>query len=64
MGFQKVPPLTEVFTVSSGMTLVVSKFKLLTEVVTTSTHHLSSSAQWGEAIGQVSLNTEVVAEAD
>ena len=42
-GFQKVPSPAEVVTVSLRMTPVASKFNLLTEAVTTSTYHLSSS---------------------
>ena len=43
LGFQKALPLDEVVIVSPRMTPVIFKFKLLIEVVTTSTYHFSSS---------------------
>ena len=58
--FQKAPPLAKVVTMSPRMTLVISKFKLLTEVVTTNMYCFSSSVQLGEAMGLANLTPDVV----
>ena len=50
-------------TVSPRMTLVIYKFKLLTEVVTTNTYPFSSSVWLGGAMGLVNLTPDVVVEA-
>ena len=62
-GFQEAPPPAEAVTVSLRMTLVISKFKLLTEAVTTNAYCFSSSVQLGGAMGLVNLTPDVVAEA-
>ena len=62
-GFQKAPPPAKVVTMFQRTILVVSKFKLLTEVVTTNTYHLSSTIWSGETMGLVNSTTNVVAEA-
>ena len=62
-GFWKATPLAKAVTVSPRMTLVVSKFKLLTEAVTTNTYCLSSSIQSGGTMGLVNSTTNVAAEA-
>ena len=48
-GFWKAPSPAEVVTVSPRMTPVTSKFNLLTEAVTTSMYHLSSSV-WSDGV--------------
>ena len=60
--FWKAPPLAEAVTVSPRMTLVVSKFKLLTKVVTIITYCLSSSVQSGGTMGLVNSTTDAVVE--
>ena len=56
-GFLKATPLDEAVTMSLRITLVASKFNLLTEAVTTSTYHLSPSAWLDGMRGPVSLTT-------
>ena len=53
-GFWKGPPPAKAVTMSQRMTPVVSKFKLLTEVVITNMHHFSSSIWigWDNGTGQ------------
>ena len=41
-GFQKALPMTEMVTLSPRITLVISKFKLLTKAVTTNMYHFAS----------------------
>ena len=62
-GFQKATPPAKAVTISPRMTPVVSKFKLLTEVVTTNTYCLSSSIWSGGMMGLVNSTTDAVAEA-
>ena len=62
-GFWKATPLAEAVTASPRMTPVVSKFKILTEAVTTNTYCLSSSIQSGRMMGLVNSTTEAAAEA-
>ena len=62
-GFQKAPPPAEVVTVSPRMTPVISKFKLLTKVVTTNMYCFSSSVQLDGMMGLVNVTTNAVAEA-
>ena len=62
-GFKKAPPPAEVVTMSPRMTLVVSKFKLLTEVVTTNMYCFSSSVWLGGMMGLVNLTADAVMEA-
>ena len=61
-GFWKAPPLAKVVTVSPRMTSVISKFKLLIEVVTTNKYCFSSSVQMGGAIWLVNSTPDAVAE--
>ena len=59
-GFSKATPPAEMVTVSPRITLVASKFSLLTEAVTTSMYHLSPSA-WSDRVrGLASLTTNPV----
>ena len=62
-GFWKAPLPAGMVTMSPRMTLVISKFKLLTEAVTTNTYCFSSSVQLGGMMGLVNLTTDAVAEA-
>ena len=58
--FWKATLLAEAVTMSLGMTLVASKFNLLTEAVTTSMYHLSSSV-WSDGMMRlVNLTTDPV----
>ena len=59
-GFWKATPPAEAVTVSPRMTLVDSKFNLLTKAVTTSTYCLSSSVWSGGMTGLVNLTTNAV----
>ena len=58
--FQKATPLAKVVTMSPRMTLVDSKFNLLTKAVTTSIYCLSSSVWSGGTMGLVNLTTDAV----
>ena len=62
-GFQKAPPLAKAVTMSPGTTPVISKFKLLTEAVTTKMYHFSSSAWSGGVMGLVNSTPDAVVEA-
>ena len=62
-GFWKAIPPAEAVTVSPRMNPVVSKYMLLTEVVTTNTYHLSSSIWSGGTMGLVNSTTNAAAEA-
>ena len=59
-GFWKATSLAEAVTVSLRMTPVDSKFNLLTETVTTSMNHLSSSVWSGRTMGLVDSTTDAV----
>ena len=61
-GFWKAPSPAEAVTVSPRMTLVIFKFKLLTEAVTTNAYHFSYSVQSGGTMGLVNSTTDAVAE--
>ena len=61
-GFWKALLLGKADTVSLRTTLVISKFNLLIEVVTTSTYHFSSSAWLGAVIGLVNSTPDMVVE--
>ena len=60
-GFQKALLLGEVVTVSPRMTLVVSKFNHLIEVVMTSTYCFSSSVQFSGTLGLVNSTPDTEA---
>ena len=62
-GFWKAPPPAKAVTVPPRMTPVISKFKLLTKVVTTNTYCFSSSAWLGGVMGLVNSTPGVVVEA-
>ena len=60
--FWKTPPQAEAVTMSTRTTPVISKFKLLTEVVTTNMYQFSSLVQSGGTMGLINLTTDVVAD--
>ena len=62
-GFWKAPPLAKAVTMSLRTTPVISKFRLLTETVTTNMYHFSSSVQLVGTMGLVNSTTDVVVEA-
>ena len=62
-GFWKATPPAEAVNVSPRSTPVVSKLKLLTEVVTTNTYCLSSFVWLGGMMGLVNSTTDAAVEA-